>query len=251
MKKCGLVVAFFACGIAVCAISFAMMRHENQRDHLRTKEIHFSYARYPEPQPGPVPEGATLGDVYFSRHPEYRHELSERFVRDMFDTLRKEKSVQKVFAALSPSFCESAQGYAKSILMGEIRGVEFAVDRQPKDANPVKGTIIVRSSSERRADAIAREYVEFLRRLSEDETRERIVKMTMTYNSDFHKKKRELKIIGKKLSRNGVGDSDRQAAQKDIEELEDEMKKIKAEWQERSEAYRKTMGGVLVFLDGE
>lgn len=75
--------------------------------------------------------------------------------------------------------------------------------------------------------------------------------MTMTYNSDFHKKKRELKIIGKKLSRNGVGDSDRQAAQKDIEELEDEMKKIKAEWQERSEAYRKTMGGVLVFLDGE
>lgn len=251
MKISRIVVAVFACGIAACAISVAMMKHEDPTDDLRTKEIHFSFARYPEPQPGPMPEGATLENVYFSRHPEYRHELSERFLRDMFNTLKKEKSVQKVFSALVPRFCGSAPDRGRSALLEDIRGVEFKIDRQPKDINPVRGTMTVRSLSEERADAIAGEYAESLQSVVEDENRILIAKATMSYYSDFHRKKKELRAIKEKLSCNEIDDAERQNALKNEERVEGEMKKIETEWRERSEIYRKTMGGVIEFLDGE
>ena len=250
MKRIKYVVALFACGIAASAIFVVVMKQVDPKDDLQTKEIHFSYARYPEPRPGPAPDGATAVDLYFSRHPEYRHELSERFVREIFDALKKDTAVQKVFSALVPRFCKSARDGAKSALLEDIRGVEFRIDQQPKDVNPVRGTMIVHSLSEERADAIAGEYAGLLRSIVEDENRLLVAKATMSYYSDFHRKKKEIEIIGKNLSRIGIGDSDRQAALKDIERLEEEMKKIETEWQERSETYRKTMGGVLVFLDG-
>lgn len=224
------------CGISVCAIvGLLLVIGSNRGDESCSKEIVFRYARFPEPSCRAA-NGKT-----------YRHELSLRSMHEMIEVLKREDFVQKVFCAVTTSPLQSELSVSRRELMQEIRGVEFMVEELPDDANRVKGRIIVRSSSEWRSRAIAEKYVALMRQLVEDESQVRIDKSTMSYYSDYHVKKKELKSLENRLLLKDIGDTDRRSVQQCILHVKSEMEKIDAEWNRQIQTLRKESGSVIEF----
>ncbi len=240
-----LLIAIGAVGGAI-AVFFSNCGDDESRS-LMPVQVRFSYARFPEPSQGSAEEGVANG--YLARHPEYRHEHSERALLEMFNTLGSDAVVRKVFLSLAHQSGRPNSERFELELMENVRSAEFAIIDQPKDANPIRGIITVRSSSEAQARAIAGKYAELLRQLVEDETQMRIDKSTMLYYSDYHKKEKELKIIKEKLSHCEMGAAERRSVREDFKRVEDEMAVIEAEWKMRAETIRKDSGGSIIFLD--
>lgn len=237
MKKNNFIVLSL-CGISACAIvGLSLMVGNDSGGELCSKEIVFLYARFPEPSCC-----AANGKMN-------RYELSLRSMQEMIDVLKREDFVQKVFCAIVSSPLQSELLAPRRELIQEIRRVEFKVDELPDDANRVKGRIIVRSSSEGLSRAIADEYVALLQQLVKDESRVRIDKSTMSYYSDYHVKKKELKSLEDRLLQKDVSDADRQLLRQEIINVKGEMEKIDTEWKNRIETLRKETGGAIEFID--
>lgn len=224
---------FLICGISAGAIMAALLAV--LMTGSRTKEVVFRYARFPDEMI------QTQGDKM------RRHELSRRAMLEMFEVLKREDFVMKVFADLAASPTIGGTTDSKARLVDEIRSVEFLVDKQSADANQVNGRLVVRASSEDRASAIAGKYVELLRQLVDDESRMRIDKSTMSFYSDYHVKRRELQLLESRLHGTDIGEADRQAVIQAISRVKLEMRKIAEEWDRQKESIGKATGGSIVF----
>ena len=220
---------FLVCGIFVCAIVVASLTA--LMTGIRTKEVVFRYVRFP-------------GAMMQTHNDKLRcHELSRRAMLEMFQTLKREDIALKVFSDLKASPGIGGDTGSKERLWNEIRRVEFFIDNQSADSNPINGRFVVRSSSDARASAIAGKYVELLRQLVDDEIRMRVDKSTMSYYSDYHVKGRELSSLESRLHGKDVGEADRQALVKSIGRVKVEMDKIAVELESQKERIRKDTGG--------
>lgn len=230
-------------GLALFAVTYDRIR----RDTLKTSEICFRYSRF-------IQSGGSSGSGEGVDHGRvqrqtYWHELSVRSLQEMFCVLKREDFVRKVFDALGSNRLDGWERISRDGVMNDIASAEFVVDDQPLDANPVRGRIVVRSSTDTLARAIADSYAKLLRRLVEDEMKMRIDKSTMSFYSDYHARKKELSLLTNRMTQNGIEEDERRSIQENVARVKLEMERIEVEWRNKAEELRKISCSSIEFLD--